>query len=192
MCRVDRRRWGVMAFAAALACEQGMRDQARVEPLEAADFLPDGMGARQVPPGAVPRGFAELDRHLWEGRAADGAFAVSYPFPIGERDLRRGQQRFDIFCTPCHGRLGDGDGIAVRRGYPAPPRYTSARVLAEPPGQIFEVITRGHAVMPDYDHIAVEDRWRIVAWVQVLQFSQHALVSALPPPDRARLEEVMR
>ncbi|HEY8378497.1 MAG TPA: cytochrome c [Nannocystis sp.] len=173
------------------ACEQGMRDQGRIDALEASELMPDGVGARHLPAGVVPRGQAALDRHLWEGRLADGTFARNFPFEIAEADLRRGRERFEIFCMPCHGRLGDGDGMAVRRGYPAPPPFSAERVVARAPGEIFDVVTRGHAVMPDYDHIPVEDRWRIVAWVQVLQFSQQALVSALPPPDRVRLGEVL-
>lgn len=186
------RRSAVAVVALLAACQQGMRDQARIDPLEGSVLLPDGAGARHLPDGAVPRGYAGLDRHLSEGRLADGTFAASFPFAIGEPDLRRGRERFEIFCEPCHGRLGDGDGMVVRRGYPAPPRFSAARVVARSPGELFDVITRGHAVMPDYDHIPARDRWRIVAWVQVLQFSQQALVSALPPPDRAELEEVLR
>ncbi len=110
------------------ACEQEMRDQARLDPLGAATLFPDGQGARELPPGVVPRGQARLDRALWAGRDADGSFVIRYPFPITAADLRRGEQRFEIHCSPCHGQLGLGDGMIVRRGYPAPPPYTAPRV----------------------------------------------------------------
>lgn len=174
------------------ACEQKMRDQARLDPLEAAPFFADDMEARTLAPGVVPRGQARLDRHLWEGRAADGALVTTYPFILDRADLARGQQRFGIHCTPCHGRLGDGDGIAVRRGYPAPPAFTAARVRDVSPGHIFDVVSHGRATMPDYDHIDVFDRWRIVAWVQVLQLSQRAPAAVLTADDRMHLVEAGR
>lgn len=181
MCRVD-----VVIAMVALAggCEQSMRDQQRVDPLEASEFFADGMGAREVPRGAVPRGQARLDRHLWAGRGADGSYATSYPFAIARADLRRGEERFNIHCKPCHGRLGAGDGVVVRRGYPAPPPFTEPRLLAAAPGYLFGVISEGRATMPDYDHIAVADRWRIVAWIRVLQLSRHAPVEALAAAGR--------
>ncbi|MBZ5708605.1 c-type cytochrome [Nannocystis pusilla] len=174
------------------ACEQKMRDQPRLDPLEEAPFFADDMEARRLPPGVVPRGQARLDRHLWEGRAADDQFVVTYPFALDRADLARGQQRFDIHCTPCHGRLGDGDGIAVRRGYPAPPGFTTARLRDASPGYLFDVVSHGRATMPDYDHIDVFDRWRIVAWVQVLQLSQHAPAAVLSADDRMHLVEAWR
>lgn len=187
-----RREWGVLAVAGALGCEQAMRDQPRIEPLEAAPYFANGMGAREVAPGAVPRGHARLDRHLWAGRARDGSLVESYPLVIEAVDLQRGEQRFNIYCMPCHGRLGEGDGMVVRRGYPAPPALTAERARTASPGYLFDVVTRGHAFMPDYDHIDVVDRWRIVAWVQVLQLSRYAPAATLPAGDRARLPEGRR
>lgn len=195
MSRVDARRGApglaLATVVAAGGCQQKMRDQPRIEPLEASEFFADGMGAREVPGGAVPRGQARLDRHLWEGRLADGSVASSFPFPITGADLRRGEQRFAIYCVPCHGRLGEGDGMVVRRGYPAPPAYTIPRLLAAEPGDLFDVVTHGRAHMPDYDHIPVADRWRIVAWVRVLQFSRHAAVEALSAADHGARAEVL-
>lgn len=190
MSRPDPR--AILAVLALLGCEQAMRDQPRIDPLEPASFFADGMGARDTPPGAVPRGHARADRHLWEGRRADGSLVAEFPFPITPADLLRGEQRYGIHCTPCHGRLGDGDGIVVRRGYPAPPPYTLPRLLTAPPGHLFDVITRGRAFMPDYDHLAVADRWRIVAWLRVLQLAGHAPVAALDASDRQRLAEATR
>lgn len=176
----------------AAGCTQEMRDQARIEPYEAVDGFFDRSGARDLPDGVVPRGGARLDRHLWEGRGPDGEEVDTYPFPITAADLRRGAERYRIHCEPCHGRLGEGDGMVVRRGYPAPPAFTAARVRDEPPGEIFMTITGGEAQMPDYDHIPVADRWRITAWVEVLRRSQRAPRELLRPDERDRLAEVRR
>lgn len=176
----------------AAGCQQQMRDQQRLDSLEAAPFFADDMAARRPAPGVVPRDQARLDRHLWDGRDADGRLVTRYPFTIDAADLARGEQRYAIHCTPCHGRLGDGDGLAVRRGYPAPPAFTLARLRDASPGHLFDVITRGRAGMPDYDHLDVIDRWRIVAWVQVLQLSQHAPAGVLTAEDRVHLVEAGR
>lgn len=182
----------VALLLALAACEQKMRDQARLDPLEPAAFFADDMGARTSPPGVVPRGQARLDRHLWQGRGADGLFVATYPFAVTRADLARGEQRYAIHCTPCHGRLGAGDGVAVQRGYPAPIAFTAARLQDAPVGHLFDVVTHGRATMPDYDHIDVHDRWRIVAWVQVLQLSQHAPAAVLGADDRMHLVEARR
>lgn len=173
----------------AVGCEQAMRDQPRIQALEASDFFADGMGARETPAGAVPRGHARLERRLWEGRRADGALVERFPFPITRADLRRGEERYAIHCVPCHGRLGEGDGIVVQRGYPAPPAYTVPRLLAAPAGHFFTVITEGRANMPHYAYLDVDDRWRIVAWLRVLQLAGHARVGDLGAGDRRRLAE---
>lgn len=176
----------------AAACRQEMRDQPRLDPLEQAPFFSDDMEARRPAPGVVPRGQARLDRHLWEGRSDDGRLVTTYPFAIDRADLARGEQHYAIHCTPCHGRLGDGDGMAVRRGYPAPLAFTAARLRDASPGHLFDVVRQGRATMPDYDHLDVFDRWRIVAWVQVLQLSQHAPAAVLTADDRLHLVEAGR
>ncbi|MDC0721522.1 c-type cytochrome [Nannocystis bainbridge] len=180
-----------LLLLAALGCRQQMREQARLDPYEEAPFFADDMEARRLPDGVVPRGQARLDRHLWQGRAADGSLVTVYPFAITRADLVRGEQRYAIHCTPCHGRLGEGDGLAVRRGYPAPIAFTAARLRDAPVGHIFEVISQGRATMPDYDHLEIHDRWRIVAWVQVLQLSQHAPAAVLGADDRTHLVEAL-
>jgi mono/diheme cytochrome c family protein len=172
-----------LALLGLLGCEQAMRDQPRVDPLADSPLFADGRSARELPPGVVPRGQARLDLPLWTGRAADDSFVARYPFPIAAADLRRGEQRFAIHCLPCHGRLGLGDGMIVRRGYPAPPPYSAPRVRDLPPAELFEVVTHGRGAMPDYDNVEVTDRWRIVAWVEVLRLSQRAPISMLSPEE---------
>lgn len=189
MCRAELGcSWVLAALllaAAAPGCTQEMRDQAKIEPLEAAAFFDDGPGARPEPVGTIPRG-ATLDPHLAQGRVG-GAFATTFPFPITDADLTRGEAQFGIYCVPCHGRLALGDGMAVRRGYPAPPPLTLARPREAPVGELFDVISHGRANMPDYEMITLPDRWRIVAWVRVLQLSQHADPGRLAPDDLAHL-----
>ena len=173
----------------AAACEQEMRDDGRLKPLEPQGAYPGGVVHRELPRGVIPRGDDRLDVHLGRGRDEAGLQVTTYPFPITAADLRRGAERYGIHCEPCHGRLGEGDGMAVRRGYPAPPPYTYPRIVGDSPGKIFAVITEGLGIMPDYDHIPLDDRWRITAWVQVLQFSQRAPLGRLRPDERARLRE---
>jgi mono/diheme cytochrome c family protein len=126
---------------------------------------------------------------LLETGRTDGQFADEFPFPITAEVMARGHERFDIFCSPCHGRLGNGDGMIVRRGFRRPPTFHQDRLRQVPPGYVFDVITNGFGAMPDYaSQIPAGDRWAIVAYLKALQRSQHAPLADLPPSERARLE----
>ncbi len=115
--------------------------------------------------------------------------ATVYPFPITREVLERGQERYNISCTPCHGRLGNGDGMIIRRGYPAPPSLHIERLREAPPGHFFDVITNGWGVMPPYEgQIAVIDRWAITAYIEALQRSQNATLDDVPADERGALE----
>ena len=115
--------------------------------------------------------------------------ATEFPFAITRAELDRGENRFNIYCAPCHSRLGDGRGMVVQRGYRQPPSFHIDRLRDVPPGYIFDVITNGFGVMPDYRaQIAVEDRWAIVAYVKALQLSQHASQGDVPDADRQKLD----
>jgi mono/diheme cytochrome c family protein len=114
---------------------------------------------------------------------------TTFPFAITREVLLRGQERFDIYCAPCHGRTGDGNGMIPQRGYPVPPSYHIDRLRAAPVGHLFDVISRGYGVMYSYGaRVEPDDRWAIVAYIRALQLSQDAKVSDVPQHERTQLE----
>jgi mono/diheme cytochrome c family protein len=170
------------------ACRQDMHDQPKLIPLRQSAFFADGRSARPLVAGTVARGQLREDALLYTGKV-NGADAAVFPFPIDEPTLRRGQERFDIFCAPCHARTGEGDGMVVRRGYRRPPSYHDDRLRSVPVGHFFDVITNGFGAMPDHAaQIKVEDRWAIAAYIKVLQLSAHASLDDVPPAERERLK----
>ncbi len=180
----------VLALAPlAFGCRQDMHDQPRFEPLEANPFFADDRASRPLLPGTIPRGHLKLDTHLYFGKV-DGALVTTFPFPVTEAVLKRGRERYDIYCSPCHGYLGYGDGMIVKRGFKAPPSLHSERLRNEPVGHLYDVITNGLGAMYDYaDRIKPRDRWAIVAYIKTLQFSQHVPFEELPEENRQRLVE---
>jgi hypothetical protein len=171
-------------------CRQQMADQPRYDPLEPSAFFADGQSARPLVPGTVARGDLRDDTHFYNGTTA-GAPAKTFPFPISVKVLQRGQERYNIFCSPCHDRTGNGDGMIVQRGFTRPPSFHIQRLRDVPPGHLFHVITQGLGAMPDYRHqIPPEDRWAIVAYVRALQLSYNASLADVPPDQRAKLLEV--
>ncbi len=186
-------RFGLYLLAAlGLGCRQDMHDQTKYEALEASAFFADGRSARPVVAGTVARGQLQADELLYTGRI-DGKNAEVFPFPIDQHVLQRGQERFNIYCAPCHDQLGHGQGMIVQRGFRPPPSLHDERLRNAPPGLIFDVITNGFGVMWSYaDRIAPEDRWAIAAYIKVLQLSQNARLEDVPPAERARLEESLR
>jgi mono/diheme cytochrome c family protein len=168
--------------------EQRMVEQAKYEVFEPSPFFNDGRAARDLVPNTVARGLARLDSHLYEG-TIDGAPAERYPFPITQAVLERGQERYTIYCAPCHGYDGYGNGMIVQRGLSPPPSFHEERLRAVPPGYIFDVITNGIGTMYSYDYrVAPEDRWAIVAYIQALQLSQHATLADVPAEERPELQ----
>lgn len=178
----------VAGASAGFRCDQ-MADQPKYEAYEASEIFADGRSSRQPVPGTIARGHARLDELLYTGKI-DGKPADVFPFPITESDLRRGQERFVINCSHCHGLTGEADGMVVQRGFPKPPSYHIPRLRKAPVGHFFDVITNGFGAM--YSHnarVSVADRWRIAAYIRALQLSQHARAADLPAEDRAGLEE---
>jgi mono/diheme cytochrome c family protein len=178
------------ALACALsACRQDMHDNPRYEPLEQSAFFADGRSQRPLVPNTVPRGFLREDEHLYRGKV-NGQLATEFPMPVTAAMMLRGQERFNVFCSPCHGRTGKGDGMVVRRGYRAPTSFHDPRLRQAPPGYVFDVITNGFGAMPDYAaQIPVQDRWAIAAYMKALQFSQHATVNDVPADRRSDLDK---
>jgi mono/diheme cytochrome c family protein len=165
-----------------------MHDAPRYEPYEKSDFFGDGRASRTLVPNTVPRGYLREDDHLYRGRVG-GQLATEFPMAVDAELMLRGQNRYNVFCAPCHGRTGQGDGMVVRRGYRAPPSFHVERLRQAPPGYMFDVITNGFGAMPDYaSQIAVRDRWAIAAYLKALQFSRQATVADVPADRRGELD----
>lgn len=157
-----------------IGCRQDMHDQPRFKPLAISDFYPDLRSARPPVEGTVARGQLHEDAYFYTGKM--GANPGDYmPFPATAEVLARGQERFNIYCAPCHSRLGDGNGMVPQRGYKHPPTYHQDRLRKVPLGYFFDVMTNGFGAMPDYSaQIPPQDRWCIVAYIRALQLSQNA------------------
>lgn len=170
------------------ACRRDMQQQPKYLPLQPSRFFSDGRSARPVPAGVVATD--ELDaRDSFHTGMANGTWLATIPVPVDAALLHRGRDRFDIFCSPCHSRLGDGHGMVAQRGVKQPANFHTDRIRREPPGYIFDVITNGFGGMGDYaDQVPVRDRWAIVAYIRALQLSRSATVADVPPEVRARLE----
>lgn len=179
------------AAALATGCRQDMHDQPKYRPLGASNFFPDGRASRPVVEGTVARGYLKNDIPLYYGKVARDSkdFVTEIPMKVDKALLERGQQRFNIFCSPCHGIGGDGEGMVVQRGLKHPPTYHSDKMHKQPVGYFFDVMSNGFGVMPSYaSRIPVNDRWAIVAYVRALQLSRAATIDDVPPAERARLE----
>jgi len=193
--RVDRwmaaiRRLGAafaVCAAALVGCQQQMAEQPRCGPLEPSAFFADGRCAQQPVEGTVARGDLRLDEQLYTGKM-NGQLVDALPFPFTRQILERGQQRFNIYCTPCHDHLGSGLGVIVRRGFSPPPSLHIERLRQAPLGHFFEVMTNGYGTMPKYStQISTQDRWAIAAYIRALQLSQHATLADVPDEVRQRL-----
>ncbi len=162
---------------------QEMANQDRYEPLEASGLFEDGMASRQPIEGTVARGQLFEDDHLYRGTVA-GQPATEFPFEITAEIMARGQERYQIFCTPCHDQLGTGAGIVVQRGFRRPSSLHVDRLRAAPPGYFFDVMTNGFGAMSSYaSQVPAEDRWAIAAYIRALQLSQNANEADLAPED---------
>jgi len=172
-------------------CRLDMHLQPKYLPYQATSFFPDGRSERQPVPGTVARGQLRTDELFYTGRE-NGVAANKFPFPITRADLERGRERFNVYCTPCHDYTGSGRGMIVRRGFPQPPSYHIQRLRDAPVGHFYEVITNGFGAMYSYAaRIEPADRWRIAAYIRVLQFSQNAKIDDVPESERAKLGGAM-
>jgi mono/diheme cytochrome c family protein len=170
----------VLLALGAAACRQDMHDAPRYKPLAASDFFADGRASRNLPAGTVARGWLRADEALYTGRA-NGELLAEFPFPITNTEMQRGRDRFNIYCTPCHGVLGDGQGMVVQRGLRRAASYHQDRLRDEKVGYFYDVVTNGFGAMQGYaEQIPVRDRWLIVAYVRALQLSQHATMADVP------------
>jgi len=167
----------------ATGCRQDMHDQPKYRGLRGSVFFADGASARPRVEGTVARGTLQEDEAFFTGKVSNVP-VKELPFPVDQQVLDRGQERFNIYCSPCHGQTGSGDGMVVQRGYRKPPSFQSERLLQTDAGYFFDVMTNGFGVMPDYKaQIAPRDRWSIVAYIRALQLSQHAAASDIEGGD---------
>jgi len=178
---------GLAAAAGAAGCRQDVHDQPKYKPFRRTDFFGDERSARPLLEDTVARGQLRADAAYYTGK--QGTMPVdALPVPVTPALLRRGQQRYGIYCTPCHGATGRGDGMVVQRGYRRPPSFHIDRLRNEKTGYFFDVITSGFGAMPDYAaQVPVADRWAIVAYLRALQLSENARLEDVPADRRAEL-----
>jgi hypothetical protein len=158
-----------------------MDDQPKYKAQAASEFFKNGSAMRMPEPGTVARGDLREDKAYYEGKNADGSLVENMPVEITLDLLRRGQERFNIYCSPCHDRTGSGQGIVVKKGFLPPPSFHLDRLREAPDGHFFDVISHGLRNMPAYNHqVQVADRWAIIAYIRALQRSEHATKSDVP------------
>lgn len=182
----------------AVGCRYDMQDQPRYKPFKQSDFFADEKAMRDLPEGTIARGYLREDKAFYQGKkdlppnapavAAQTATDASgntvittfpdaveeFPMPVTKELVDRGEQRYKIFCIVCHGPVGNGDGMIVRRGFSKPPTYNDDRLRNAPVGHFFDVMTNGFGKMNSYaSQVPVADRWAIVAYIRTLQISQN-------------------
>lgn len=175
---------GAILAAAVLsttACRLDMHTQPRQNPLARSDFFPDQRSERPPVEGTVARGQLHEDTYFYTGKIGPNP-GDAMPFPVTKAVLERGRERYNIFCAPCHSRVGDGNGFVPSRGFARkPPSFHQVRLQKAPLGYIYDVITEGFGIMPDYAaQIPPADRWDIVAYIRALQLSQNATSADVP------------
>jgi mono/diheme cytochrome c family protein len=198
---IGNRKWALLLVAVCLfsaSCRRDMQDQPKMKPYRSTTFFGDGMSARQPVEGTVPRGYLRTDTEYFTGKkkgstgttatpatpatpsttaSATSSFpddVETFPFPVTREIVERGRERYDIFCTVCHGKTGNGDGMIVRRGFRRAASFNDDRLRTAPVGHFFDAITNGWGAMPSYaPQIPVQDRWAIIAYIRALQVSQN-------------------
>lgn len=192
----NKGRWLVLtalslAVLALAGCRQDMHNQPKFKPLRESDFYADRRSARPIIQGTVARGELDHDEYFYTGKVGNN-LGTEFPFPVTKQVLQRGQERYNIFCSPCHSRVGDGNGMIVQRGFKRPPSYHTDRLRQAPVGHFFQVISNGFGAMGEYgSQVPPEDRWAIIAYIRALQLSQNATRADVPagvevspnPPD---------
>ena len=169
-----------------------MHDQPKYRGLRSSAFFADGASARPLVEGTVARGTLQEDEAFFTGKI-DKIAVKDLPFAVDEQVLNRGEERFNIYCSPCHDRIGSGNGMIVKRGYRQPPSFHIDRLRESPPGYFVDVMTRGFGTMPSYSaQVTAPDRWAIAAYIRALQLSQNFPAADLSQAERARLPEAPR
>jgi hypothetical protein len=171
----------LLAVVALVGCRQDMHDQPRFKPLAKSDFYSDLRSARDPVEGTVARGQLHEDTYFYTGKVGNNP-GDYMPFPVTTEVLMRGRERYNIYCAPCHSRVGDGNGWVPSRGFPRkPPSYHIERLRKAPLGYFFDTMTNGFGIMSDYAaQIPARDRWCIAAYIRTLQLSQNATMADVP------------
>jgi len=189
-------RWALLSFAGVAVlglagCRQDMHDQPKYKPLGETSFFPDNRQSRPNLANTVARGdLRDGDSEFYTGKAEkDGKTDVDvFPITVNKELIERGHQRFDVFCSPCHGVLGNGMGMIVRRGFKQPPSYHTQRLRTAPVGHFYDVITNGYGAMYNYSaQITPRDRWAIISYIRALQYSQSQKADQLTADVKAKL-----
>jgi mono/diheme cytochrome c family protein len=185
-------------------CRRDMQDQPRMKPFRSSTFFTDGLSTRQPIEGTIARGQLRTDTEFFTGKKPKAAGATAtpapqpspgaqqnnfpddvdtFPFPVTKEIVERGRERFNIFCSACHGMTGNGDGMVVRRGFRRAASFNDDRLRQAPVGHFFDAITNGWGAMPAYaPQIPVQDRWAIIAYIRALQLSQENIAAATANP----------
>ena len=183
---------------AGAGCRRDMQDQPKMKPYRSSTFFTDGLSGRQPIEGTIARGFLRTDTEYYTGKKSVRSVPSAspqpgtentypddvevFPFPITEDTVRRGRERYEIFCSVCHGLTGNGDGMIVRRGFRRAASFNDDRLRQAPVGHFFDAITNGWGAMPPYAaQIPVQDRWAIIAYIRALQLSQQNPQAAASP-----------
>jgi mono/diheme cytochrome c family protein len=194
--RVTRTLTGLSAMAAMLilaGCRQDMQDQPKFFPQRGTSFYADGRSVRPQVANTVARSQGDVGSYFYTGLVA-GKEGDGLPIPLNEATIERGQERYNVYCTPCHSRVGNGDGMIVQRGYRPAGNFHTDRLRNAPLGHFFAVITNGYGAMPDYSaQLTPEDRWAVVAYIRALQLSQHATQADVATGQQAQdLHEIAK
>jgi len=172
-----------LCLVALAGCRQNMHNQNKLEPYESSAFFADGQGSRQLPVGTVPRGVDGRKVVPFTGQFEPGSAAIGPQGPpqVSLAMVQRGQQRYNVFCSPCHDRVGNGRGMIVQRGYKQPPSFHDARLRSLPAEYFVQVMTEGYGVMPSYaEEVSLQDRWAIASYIRALQLHERSRPTEAP------------
>jgi mono/diheme cytochrome c family protein len=188
---------GILLLGVCLAgvgCRRDMQDQPKMKPYRGSSFFGDGLSSRPPVEGTIPRGHLRADTEFYTGKKSASSVSTAsastnaypddvdtFPFPITADTVKRGRERYQIFCSACHGMTGYGDGMIVRRGFRQAASFHEDRLRQAPVGHFFDAITNGWGAMPSYSaQVPVQDRWAIIAYIRALQLSQQNVQRATP------------
>ena len=170
-------------------CRQDMHNQPKYVPYRSSEFFQDGLSERQQLVNTVARGELREDAYLYTGKVGTKE-GDRFPFPITQAVMERGRERYDIYCSPCHSRVGDGNGMIVKRGYRQAANFHDQKYATQTVGHYYDVISHGSGAMPDYAaQIEPADRWAIVAYIRALQYAQNGTMADVPADQRGQMKD---